>query len=115
MSHSATIAEQLVMSSMRPNMKLSRRLATTSIFASLALAGCTGTALNDRPGGGNATGTTVTGTGGGGGGEWCQVAAVLRENCQECHGAQPLFGAPMSLVTFDNLHARSVTTPSKFV
>jgi Copper type II ascorbate-dependent monooxygenase, C-terminal domain/Copper type II ascorbate-dependent monooxygenase, N-terminal domain len=75
--------------------------------------------MNDRPSGGAATGATGSGTsagtGGGGGGDWCQVQAILRDNCQECHGAQPLFGAPMPLVTFDNLHAHAVTNPSLFV
>src|SRR5258705_3372855 len=114
MSHAAPVAELWSKASMRPKMKLVL-LAMTSAFACLALAGCTGAALNDRPSGGSATGTTVTGTGGGGGGDWCQVQAVLSQNCLGCHASQPLFGAPMPLVTFENLHAHAVTNPSKLV
>src|SRR5262245_32785027 len=104
------------MTSTRPKMSRARLWATTSACAGLVLSACTSTAMNDRPSGGPATGATgsgtSTGTGGGGGGDWCQVQSILRDNCQDCHGAQPLFGAPMPLVTFDNLHAHAVTNPS---
>src|SRR5690348_11464753 len=100
-------------------MKLALGLVATSAIAGLALAGCTGAAMNDRPSGGPATGTTTTVTGttgtGGGGGDWCGVQGVLRANCQMCHASQPLFGAPMPLVTYENLQAPAVTNPSKRV
>lgn len=35
----------------------------------------------------------------------CDVDRVLAANCRECHAASPRFGAPMALVTFDDLHA----------
>jgi hypothetical protein len=100
------------------------------LFVALALASCSGEPVNDAPrptgGSGGNGGTTSTGGAGGVGGsagtgpgsprgDWCSTLTVLRENCQGCHGTQPLFGAPMRLVTFDDLHARSVTSPGKFV
>jgi hypothetical protein len=41
--------------------------------------------------------------------EWCDALAVLRQNCQSCHAEQPQFGAPMSLVSFADLEAPSVS------
>jgi len=70
-------------------------------------------------GSGGATGSGAAGSGGAGPGtskgDWCAVQKVIQENCLSCHGKQPLFGAPMSLLSFDDLHARSVTSPSRFV
>jgi hypothetical protein len=53
---------------------------------------------------------TATGTGGGGGQGGtggspsgnlpCDVAAVLKEKCQNCHASTPQFGAPMPLMTY---------------
>lgn len=37
----------------------------------------------------------------------CDVAAVFRQYCGTCHGAEPAFGAPMSLTTWDDLHAQA--------
>jgi hypothetical protein len=36
----------------------------------------------------------------------CDVERVLVERCQGCHGEPQRFGAPMPLVTWDDLHAR---------
>ncbi len=35
----------------------------------------------------------------------CDVTAVLQANCQSCHGLSAANGAPMSLVTWEDLHA----------
>jgi Copper type II ascorbate-dependent monooxygenase, N-terminal domain/Copper type II ascorbate-dependent monooxygenase, C-terminal domain len=35
----------------------------------------------------------------------CDVDAVLDANCRQCHGAEQKFGAPMPLVTWDDLQA----------
>jgi hypothetical protein len=35
----------------------------------------------------------------------CDVASVLDANCTKCHAQPPLFGAPMPLVTYDDLIA----------
>src|SRR5260221_1233524 len=87
-----------------------------ALIVMLALAGCTSASLNDARGGGpSSSGSAGQGPGPGQAGDWCGALSVIRGNCQGCHGAQPLFGAPMPLVTFDNLHARSVTNPSKYV
>jgi len=69
----------------------------------------------ERSGTGGATGIGGQGPGTGDGGDWCRARGVFQDNCVECHGTRPLYGAPMSLVTFDDLHARSVTNPSKYV
>lgn len=33
----------------------------------------------------------------------CEVSRVLAANCQNCHGATPQFGAPMPLMTYDDM------------
>jgi hypothetical protein len=42
----------------------------------------------------------------------CDVDAVLAASCRQCHAATPLYGAPMPLVTYADLHAPAVTDPS---
>jgi hypothetical protein len=42
----------------------------------------------------------------------CAVSKLLVTNCQSCHGATPIGGAPMSLVTYADLHKPAVTKPS---
>src|SRR5689334_17295271 len=96
---------------------MSRAIAFVELFGvvgTLAVAACTSAALNDRPSGAT-TGTSGQGTGSGSSGDWCAALGVFRDNCQMCHAAQPLYGAPMPLVTIDNLRAQSVTNPSKHV
>ena len=46
---------------------------------------------------------------------WCRVRSVLHEHCTSCHGAEPLFGAPVSLVTASDLRSRSSTRPDAYV
>lgn len=45
----------------------------------------------------------------------CPVEEVIVRNCQQCHQAEPRFGAPMPLVTQADLMAPSVTDPSRTV
>src|SRR5262249_15522712 len=45
----------------------------------------------------------------------CDVSTVLATNCQSGHGAPPLFGAPMPLMTFEDLHAPAPSDPSQRV
>jgi hypothetical protein len=45
----------------------------------------------------------------------CDVTEVLEKKCQQCHSNPPRFGAPMPLVTFNDLHAASVIDPSQQV
>jgi len=54
---------------------------------------------------------------GGGGATYlpCEVDAILENNCRMCHSRPPRFGAPMPLVTWDDLHARAVSDESKKV
>ncbi|MEY4582048.1 MAG: hypothetical protein RL701_6751 [Pseudomonadota bacterium] len=42
----------------------------------------------------------------------CDVSKALAKNCGQCHGASPVFGAPMSLVTYADLMKPSVKMPS---
>jgi hypothetical protein len=42
----------------------------------------------------------------------CDVDAVLRAKCQGCHGTTPLFGAPMSLVTYDDTQKPAISNPA---
>jgi hypothetical protein len=41
----------------------------------------------------------------------CDVTAVLQANCQSCHGLKDNSGAPMSLVTWEDLNAPVVPDP----
>lgn len=43
----------------------------------------------------------------------CEVAKLLEAHCQSCHGAQPVGGAPMALVTWADLAAPSKNQPAK--
>lgn len=42
----------------------------------------------------------------------CEVDALLGNYCRSCHGAVPTGGAPMSLMTYDDLMAPAKTMPS---
>jgi hypothetical protein len=42
----------------------------------------------------------------------CNVSTALATNCQKCHAATPIGGAPMPLVTFADLHKAAVTKPT---
>jgi hypothetical protein len=44
---------------------------------------------------------------------FCDVQPVLKEKCQLCHAAAPMFGAPMPLVTYADLMAPSKTDATK--
>lgn len=45
----------------------------------------------------------------------CAVESVLAARCGSCHSVTPSFGAPMSLVSYEDLHARAKSDPSKHV
>jgi hypothetical protein len=45
----------------------------------------------------------------------CEVATILRDNCLACHSSPPAYGAPMPLVTWDQLHADAPSDPSRKV
>ena len=46
---------------------------------------------------------------------WCQALTVFQQRCQSCHGSERRTGAPMSLVTYDDLMKPAVTKPGKKV
>jgi hypothetical protein len=70
--------------------------------------GCSSNASNGATGGGTA-GSSSGGTTNPSATLPCAVDQVLVSRCQSCHGSPPLYGAPMPLVTFADLHA---ATPS---
>src|SRR5699024_2018305 len=45
----------------------------------------------------------------------CDVAAILQTSCAGCHGAKLSGGAPNSLVTYDDLAAKSANDASKTI
>jgi len=45
----------------------------------------------------------------------CSIRQVLASNCQKCHSAQPLFGAPMPLVTRADLDSPAKSNPAETV
>ena len=45
----------------------------------------------------------------------CDVDAILAANCRKCHSDPPQYGAPMPLLTWDNLHAAAPSDASKHV
>jgi hypothetical protein len=75
-------------------------------FAAVVTAGCgNDLGLDNADGGGgdngnsNATGAST--------GLPCEIESILASRCQSCHGEQPAGGAPMSLVTYDDLTAKN--------
>jgi hypothetical protein len=42
----------------------------------------------------------------------CSISQALASNCQKCHASQPVFGAPMPLVTPADLQKASKTNPA---
>lgn len=88
-------------------MTLHLGLGRAWIFAAIAIAGI----------GCDEAGQLEGGTGGGiaGNGGFvqstplpCEVGKVIADNCQGCHGATPLYGAPMPLMTWEDV-TRAVT------
>jgi len=45
----------------------------------------------------------------------CNVTKIMAKNCATCHGATPIGGAPMPLVTFADFQAPGKTNPAKKV
>lgn len=43
----------------------------------------------------------------------CDVDKILADNCRKCHSAPPQYGAPMPLMTWDNLQAAAPSSESK--
>ncbi len=64
-------------------------------------------------GAGSAGNTASIGSGlGGSAADFCSAQVVLKAHCQSCHGAQPLAGAPMPLITWNDLQAPSKSNVS---
>ena len=91
-----------------------------AILLCLWFSGCTTMPLAvELPGAGGGNGGSGSGSGAPGGqlstNLPCDLDAILVANCQSCHGAVPLGGAPMSLVTYADLTAPAKTDPSQTV
>ena len=52
---------------------------------------------------------------GGGSSGWCDTLAILKSDCQSCHGSPLAAGAPMPLLKFDDVTANGTTTKTKKV
>ena len=46
---------------------------------------------------------------------WCGVRSTLQDACTSCHNEQKVAGAPMSLMTFDDLHKPAVSDKNRKV
>jgi hypothetical protein len=91
-----------------------------SLSSSLVLLACNGpNGINATGGPGGAGTSTSSGAGTGGtsasSGLPCDVDKVFADNCRQCHGAVPKFGAPMPLVTHADLVAPAKSDASKKV
>ena len=83
-------------------MKIFPQVAVSVVLCA-ALFGCfTGDLLGPSP-----SPSPTQDAGSSGGGLPCAVQAVLAAKCQSCHGATPVAGAPMALVTYADLLAPS--------
>jgi hypothetical protein len=76
------------------------------------IAGTGQTPINNLPTAGAAGNRPVVPAGAVG---WCDVQPILSTYCSQCHGAVPLYGAPMSLLTLADLQAAAKTDPGKKV
>lgn len=47
--------------------------------------------------------------------DFCGVLQVMQSDCQVCHGSQPVAGAPMPLVSYDDFMKPAVSDPSRKV
>src|SRR5262245_58885708 len=88
-----------------------RPLFLGSLLGAFSLyAGCGDDAPGAGPKGGGAAGSG--GSAASPAGLPCAVERLLRERCQQCHGGPTAFGAPMSLVTRQDLAGPSFSDPS---
>jgi len=46
---------------------------------------------------------------------WCSALSVIQKDCQDCHGKEQKFGAPMPLVDFDDFEAPAVSDKTEKV
>lgn len=88
-----------------------RKVLLSSLWiVPLAIWGCGGEG-SARP-----TGIVNGGTGGAGATDLpCDVADIVKEKCQSCHAAKPLYGAVMPLVTVADFMAPAKSNPQKTV
>lgn len=80
--------------------------------AGLGGAGQSGSVAGTASGGGGSVGGTIADSGSG---LPCDLATVLQGKCRTCHGATPLFGAPMPLMTYADTQATARSDASRKV
>jgi mono/diheme cytochrome c family protein len=84
--------------------KLRRARSKAALFGAGALLSCgSNAAAPESTAPSNVPGSSNVGAPNGPSGLPCDVDAIFRANCQTCHGPSPAGGAPMSLVTHDDL------------
>jgi hypothetical protein len=93
----------------RTRMRSTRSWAA-ALFASVALAGC---ASDSGPRGGSG-GAAVGGAATGDGVTFCAALTVIRAKCQRCHQSPPQHGAPVPLLTYEDIQAPYYTTDQKW-
>lgn len=76
---------------------------------------CGGGGASSPSGGAGGGGAGGNGMGGGSSDLPCDVAAIVESKCQNCHAAQPVYGAPMPLVTAADFQKAAKTDPAKKV
>ena len=92
-------------------MKLTLSLVGSALVAGLFSACYMGGGVDATSSVGDAGGNVSDA--GAGGGLPCDVQAVLAAHCQSCHGSTPAAGAPMALMSYADLVAKSLSDPSK--
>ncbi len=91
------------------------KIIACAAFASVAASLAVACSSSDAAAPGMPGGDGVTVDGGAGSSLPCDVDAVLARSCRSCHSSPPAYGAPMPLLTLDDLHADAKLTPGKKV
>lgn len=101
---------------MRSPFSLSASFGPLPFVAAIALASACSATNGAAPGSSGGTSTiTPVGPDGVAGPLPCEVDAILAANCRKCHDASPKYGAPMALVTAEDLHAPAKSNPARRV
>ena len=79
-----------------------------AVIAIAALDGCDSSRSGETPPGSGGTARASLGSTA----LPCDIQEALRLGCQSCHASTPIAGAPMALVTWEDMMAPSVTNPS---
>lgn len=81
----------------------------------IALVLTTAVGCGDDTGGDDVTPADLAADGGTTAGSWCAARQVIQDACVACHSKEPSSGAPMSLVSWEDLQADAKVTKGKKV